>query len=304
LISSYSQREALKPWQVSVACQGFNHTLKVFTNYCFYKGMTMKKSLLFAFTILVYVVLSPPNTALARTILKIGVTDGPQAEILRQVKKSAVGHDLELEIMPFPKGESINRALSDGKLDAVSFQDGVALDAELKSQGYPLVQAAQTVTLPMGLYSRKLRSLNSLEHGAIVAIPRNRLDAARALILLHNYGLIQFRDNLGLKVTVHDLTRNPRTLRFVQLSADQLSQSLGKVSLAAINYHEATKAGLFPARDAIGMEDGRSPYAGVLTIRSADKLQPWVTKLVSAYHGNEIKRFILEHYHDSVRRPW
>ena len=259
---------------------------------------------LFLITLLAYVVLSPVDFALAGTTVRVGVTDGPQAEIMQQVKKIAAACDLDLEIVPYQKGESINRDLSAGKLDAASFQDGVALDAEIKGHGYPLSTAAVTVTLPMGLYSRKVRTLHALEQGATVAIPRNRLDAARALILLHNYGLIQFRDNAGLNVTVRDITKNPRKLRFVELPANTLANRLNQVSVAAINYPEAAKAGLYPARDGIGMEDGRSPYAGVLAIRSIDKRQPWVGRLISAYRSDEVKRFILVRYQDSVRRPW
>lgn len=255
-------------------------------------------------TVLVYALLLPNDFAVARTTVRIGVTDGPQAEVMEQVKKNAANHDLDLELVPFSNGNLINRALSAGRLDAAAFQDGAALDAELKLSGYPLVPAAQTVTLPMGLYSRKVRALNELRNGATVAIPRSNPDAARALILLHNYGLIQFRENRGLKVTVHDITKNPRRIRFVELPAEQLAGSLDKVSVAAINYPEASKAGLYPARDGVGMEDGRSPYAGVLTIRTTDKRQPWVGRLISAYRSDEIKRFILVRYQDSVRRPW
>jgi D-methionine transport system substrate-binding protein len=259
---------------------------------------------IFIRTLLVYLCIVPINYALARTTVRVGVTDGPQAEIMRQVKIIAVNHDLNLEIVPFAKGGSVNQALAVGRLDAASFEDGVALDAELKDHGYPLERAALTVTLPIGFYSRKVRTLNALERGATVAIPRNRLDAARALILLHNYGLIEFRDDAGLYVSVRDIAKNPRKLRFIEVPADQLASRLDKVSVAAINYPEASKAGLYPARDGIGMEDGRSPFAGVLAIRSSDKRQPWVAQLVSAYHSEEIKRFILVRYQDSVRRPW
>jgi YaeC family lipoprotein len=256
------------------------------------------------FTLLFLVAQAPPDSALARTVVRVGVTGGPQAEIMQQVKKIAAGRDLLLEIVPYSKGESINRALAAGRIDAASFQDGVALAAEIKGRGYPLSAAALTVTLPMGLYSRKVRTLNELAHGAVVAIPRNRLAAARALILLHNYGLIQFRGEPGLRATVRDIARNPRQLRFIELPADQLPGSLDRVSIAAINYPEAAKSGLYPARDAIGMEDGRTPYAGVLAIRSIDGQQPWLAGLVSAYHSDEIKKHILARYQDSVRRPW
>ena len=88
------------------------------------------------------------------------------------------------------------------------------------------------------------------------------------------------------------------------MPTDKLVKALDTESLVTINYREATKAGLHPARDALGFEDSSTPYSSVLTIRTTDKQQPWVAKLVSIYHSAEIKRFILERYQDSVRRPW
>ncbi|HIH2647553.1 TPA: MetQ/NlpA family ABC transporter substrate-binding protein, partial [Burkholderia cenocepacia] len=57
-------------------------------------------------------------------------------------------------------------------------------------------------------------------------------------------------------------------------------------------------------RDSISLEDARSPYANVLTVRDADRAKPWVAQLVAAYHSDDVARFILTRYQDSVRRPW
>ncbi|WP_261320324.1 MetQ/NlpA family ABC transporter substrate-binding protein, partial [Burkholderia dolosa] len=68
--------------------------------------------------------------------------------------------------------------------------------------------------------------------------------------------------------------------------------------------HPAAGAGLAPARDSIGIEDARSPYANVLTVRDADRAKPWVAQLIAAYHSDDVAHFILTRYRDSVRRPW
>ena len=181
---------------------------------------------------LVSVCLFPANIALARTAVRVGVVDGPQSEIMQQVKKVAAVHLLDLQIVPFRDEGTINQALKTGNIDAASFQDGVELDAEIKGHGYPLVRAALTVTLPIALYSRKIKNLNLLERGAVVAIPSDRRCAARALLLLHNYGLLEFRDGAGMKVTLHDISKNPRKLRFVELPPDQLAKRLDSVRSA------------------------------------------------------------------------
>jgi D-methionine transport system substrate-binding protein len=249
--------------------------------------------------------LSPANAAVSRTTIRVGVIDGPQAEIMRRVKQvAAASYDLDIEIISYAKNGLINRELSSGKLDAASFQDAVALEADIKAHRYALTQATVTVTLPMGIYSRKIKSLGALRPGVSVAIPRNGADKVRALRLLHIFSLIELPDTFSLKGTVQDIVKNPFTLRFIEVQTDKLLWALDNESLVTINYREATKAGLHPARDALGFEDSSTPYSSVLTIRTADKQQPWVARLVSSYHHSEIKRFILERYQDSVRRPW
>ena len=247
---------------------------------------------------------SPLSAAASRNTIRVGVTDGPQAEIMAQVKPLAAAQELDIEIIHYAKSGLINRELSSGKLAAASFQDAVALEADIKAHRYALTRAALTVTLPVGIYSRKIKQLRALKPGATIAIPRNGADRVRALRLLHIFNVIELPGTFSLNGTVRDIVKNPFKLRFVEVPTDQLVRALDTVSLATINYPEATKAGLYPARDALGFEDSSTPYSSVLTIRSADKQQTWVARLVSSYHSSEIKRFILERYQDSVRRPW
>ncbi len=251
-----------------------------------------------------YFCFSPIDAALSRTAIRVGVTDGPQAEIMAQVKGLAASQGLDIEIIPYAKSGLINRELSSAKLDAASFQDGIALEADIKAHRYALARAAITVALPMGIYSKKIKTLRALKPASAVAIPRNGADRVRALRLLHIFNLIELPVTFALNGTVRDIVKNPFGLRFVEVQTDKLVSALHSESLVTINYREATRAGLYPARDALGFEDSSTPYSCVLTIRTADKQQPWVDKLVSIYHSPEIKCFILERYQDSVRRPW
>ena len=247
---------------------------------------------------------SPISAAGPRTTIRVGVSDGPQAEIMEQVKKLAASQGLDIGIIPYTKSGLINGDLSSGRLDAASFQDAIALEADIKAHRYALTRAAVTVTLPMGIYSRKIRSLRALKSAASVTIPRNAADKVRALRLLHIFGLIELPGSFNLKGTVKDIVKNPFKLRLIEVQTDKLVRALDTSSLATINYGEATKAGLYPARDALCVEDSSTPYACVLTIRTADKQKSWVDRLVSVYRRPEIKRFILERYQDSVRHPW
>ncbi|WP_261315088.1 MetQ/NlpA family ABC transporter substrate-binding protein, partial [Burkholderia dolosa] len=88
------------------------------------------------------------------------------------------------------------------------------------------------------------------------------------------------------------------------LQRDGLSGAREPPGGAARHPHPPARAGRAPARDSIGIEDARSPYANVLTVRDADRAKPWVAQLIAAYHSDDVAHFILTRYRDSVRRPW
>jgi YaeC family lipoprotein len=143
-----------------------------------------------------------------------------------------------------------------------------------------------------------------LQRGATIAIPDDREGTARALILLQNFTLLTFKDSAGLHATLADITSNRLNLKIRQVPRARLFDSLNSVAFAVIDSDDAARAGLYPARDSLGLEDARSPYANVLTVRDSDRDEAWVAQLVAAYHSDDVAHFILTRYQDSVRRPW
>ena len=144
---------------------------------------------------------------------------------------------------------------------------------------------------PIGIYSKKIKSLSELKEGRASACPTIRPTAA-ALLLLQANGLIKLRPEAGLKATPIDVVENPRKLRFIELDAAQLPRSLDDTDASAVNTNFALEAGLNPAKDAIAQESPDSPYANVLVVREKDKDRPEFAKLVSVYHSVAVKQFI------------
>ncbi|RQZ06518.1 metal ABC transporter substrate-binding protein [Burkholderia sp. Bp9031] len=240
----------------------------------------------------------------AAPAVRVGVTRGVHAVILDEVKRVAAARGLAVDVVEFDDASRIDTALADGSIDAASFEDAQRLSATRAAKGYALSAVAPTVTLPMALYSRKLKNLNELQPGATVAIPSDPRGMARALVLLQNDTLVTLREQAGLHATLHDVTGNRLALKFVALRRDRLRAALDSTAFVAIDSDDATRMGLQPARDSINLEDARSPYANVLTVRDADRAKPWVAQLVAAYHSDDVAHFILTRYQDSVRRPW
>ena len=124
------------------------------------------------------------GVAHAEDAIKLGVTGGPHAQIMDVVKQVAAKNGLKITVVEFSDYVQPNAALAAGDLDANSYQHLPYLDAQVKDRGYKLVKVADTVTFPMGIYSKKLKSLSALANGARIAVPNDPTNGGRALLLL------------------------------------------------------------------------------------------------------------------------
>ncbi|WP_082712024.1 MetQ/NlpA family ABC transporter substrate-binding protein [Burkholderia singularis] len=240
----------------------------------------------------------------AQTTIKVGVTGGPHAQVMEQVKRVAASSGLDIRIVEFSDYVQPNAALAAGDIDANSYQHAPYLEQQVKDRGYRIVNVAQTVTFPMGIYSKRVKTLAELPSGARIAIPNDPTNGGRALLLLQKQGLLKLRDGAGLKATRFDIVGNPKQLRIVELDAAQIPRSLVDVDAAAINTNYAMEAGLKPKQDAIAIEGPGGPYTNVLAVRAGDQDKPWVAKLVAAYRSPDVKRFIERQYGGAVIAAW
>lgn len=243
------------------------------------------------------------TAAVAETI-KIGVSAGPHAQIMEQVKPIAAKKGLDIEIIEFTDYVIPNQALSQGDLQANSFQHEPYLDNQVRDRGYEIVNVGKTVVYPMGIYSKKVTALAELKDGATIAVPNDPTNGGRALLLLEANGLIKLRDGAGLKASPVDIVDNPKGLEILELDAAQLPRSLDDVDAAAVNTNYAMESGLDPNKDAIARESAESPYANIIAVREADKDKPWVATLLESYHSPEVKQFVLEKFKGAVAPAW
>ncbi|RKQ72441.1 MetQ/NlpA family ABC transporter substrate-binding protein [Oceanibaculum indicum] len=243
------------------------------------------------------------GAASAETI-RVGVSAGPHAEILEQVKKVAAQDGLDIKIIEFTDYVVPNTALASGDIEANSFQHLPYLDNQVKDRGFKLVSVGQTVVFPMGFYSKKVKSFDELPEGATVAIQNDPTNGGRSLLLLQAKGVIKLRDGVGLKPTLLDIAENPKRLRLIELDAAQLPRSLDDVTAAAVNTNYAVEAGLDPVKDAIAREDAESPYTNIIAVREQDRDKPWVAALLKAYHTQPVKEFIQTRFKGAVVTSW
>ncbi|SAL21595.1 MetQ/NlpA family ABC transporter substrate-binding protein [Caballeronia telluris] len=236
-------------------------------------------------------------------VVKVGTIGGPDAQIWQVVQKVAKRDGLDVKIVEFNDYVQPNAALDAGDLDANSFQHQPYLDSQIKQRGYKLVNAGLTYISPLGVYSKKLKSLKDLPEGARIAVPNDPSNENRALLLLQSQGVIKLKAGAGTNgsnATPLDVAGNPKKIKLVELDAAQLPRTLADVDAAAINTNFALAAGLQPGKDAIALEDVHSPYANLIAVRAKDKDQPWVKKLVAAYQSEDVRQFLKTEFKGSM----
>ena len=233
--------------------------------------------------------------------LKVGVTPGPHAEVMDEVKKIAEKNGLKIQVIEFSDYVTPNSALADGEIDVNSFQHQPYLDNVVKDRGYKLVSVAKTMIFPIGIYSKNIKDVGD---NAVITLPNDPTNGGRALVLLEKVGLIKLKEGLGIKATPADIVENRKNLKIIESEAAQIPRTLDDVTIAAINCNYAMSAGLVPAKDALAREDSNSPYANILVTRENMKDDPRIAQLIKAYHSPEIKKFVDEHFGGSAFPTW
>ena len=228
----------------------------------------------------------------AQDTVRIAVTAGPHAQIAEVARTVAARDGLVLQILEFQDYIQPNAALDAGDVQANSYQHRPFLQSQIQARGYKITAVGDTVTFPMGFYSKKVKSLDALPKGAKVGIQNDPSNSGRALALLQKYGAIKLKPGAGISATLADIAENPKGLQIVPLEAAQLPRSLDDLDAAAINTNYAVQANLVPTRDAIAIEDAKGPYANLLAVRTVDKDKPWVAKLVKAFQSPEVRKLV------------
>jgi len=233
------------------------------------------------------------------SVLTVGATPVPHAELLNLVKDDLAAQGITLRVLEFTDYVQPNVAVLTGDLDANFFQHIPYLDSN-EEWAAKLVSAFGVHVEPFGLYSTKHKDINSLPNGASIAIPNDPSNGGRALLLLQAKGLITLRAGAGLTATIHDITGNPKNFRFQELEAAQLPRSLPDVDAATINGNYALEAGLNPVKDSLVIEGAESPYVNIVVVLKGRENDANIVALKNALLSKKVKDFINSRYEGGV----
>jgi len=259
------------------------------------KIMWMILAMVFAGT----AVFGAPGRESSASVLTVGATPVPHAELLNLVKDDLAAKGIQLQVREFNDYVQPNEALIAGDLDANYFQHIPYLESN-ENWNANLVSAFGVHVEPLGLYSAGLKDISSLKDGAVIAIPNDPTNEGRALLLLQSYNLLTLAPDAGLTATPAQIIQNPKNLKFRELEAAQLPRSLRDVDAAVINGNFALQAGLNPLRDALIIEGADSPYVNIVVVKNGAQNDRRILVLGEALRSEKVKNYILTHYDGGV----
>ncbi|WP_214859501.1 MetQ/NlpA family ABC transporter substrate-binding protein [Exiguobacterium sp. s161] len=236
--------------------------------------------------------------------LVVGASNVPHAEILEHVKKEYEAKGYKLEIKKFQDYVLPNKALAAKEIDANYFQHVPYLEQQEKeNKSYKFANAGGVHVEPLGIYSKKYKSLDKLPNGATILTSSNVAERGRVLTFLQNEGLIKLKDGKTTDAQLGDIAENPKKLKFkTNIEASLLPQAYknNEGDAVLINTNYAIDNGLNPLKDAIASEDESSPYVNIIVTRDGDEKVKRVTALLDVLHEKKNQDWILDKYKGAV----
>ena len=228
-----------------------------------------------------------PAYAQDKKELVIGATAGPYADQVKLgIKPLLEKKGYRVKVVEFNDYIQPNFALAQGSLDANVFQHIVYLTKFSTENKLAISELLKVPTAPIALYSHKHRTLD-VKEGALVALPNDPTNAARALVVLQDLGWVKLRDGVDpIKASEKDVAVNLKKIKLVPIEAAQLPRSLDDTDYSFVNGNFALASGL-KLNEALALEKTGPTYQNVVAIRTADKEQPWVKDLAEAYKSHE-----------------
>lgn len=238
--------------------------------------------------------------------LKIGASNVPHAEILEHVAPLLKEKGVDLTIIPFQDYILPNTALANEEIDANYFQHVPYLNEVLsQNPDYKFVNAGAIHIEPIGIYSKRVKSLSELPDGAKVVIRDAVADQGRILSIFEREGVLKLKDGIEkTSATIDDIAENPKNIDFsTQIEAALLPQAYqnDEAEAIVINANYALGAGIDAVNEPIAVESGENnPYANIITVREGDESKTEIKELVEVLHSTDVQDWIKEQYKGAV----
>ncbi|MEK5759822.1 MetQ/NlpA family ABC transporter substrate-binding protein [Acinetobacter variabilis] len=154
------------------------------------------------------------------------------AKPLQVAAEEAKQQGINVKLVEFSDWNTPNITLNHGDIDANFFQHQPFLDNAKKETDFKIKAFAKGAATHVGLYSKKINSLDELKDGAKVVVPNDPVNQGRALLLLQQAKLVTLKDPNNQLSSLKDIAVNPKNLQFVEVEGPQTARAIDDVDLA------------------------------------------------------------------------
>ncbi len=230
-----------------------------------------------------------------KTVLKYGKAAGPYTVLFEEaVKPILEKQGYTLEVVEFSDLVQNDTALNEGEIDFNVEQHTAYAENFNASQNGDLTPITPIPTVPAGLFSAKYSSVDEIFDGAVVAVPNDASNTARAYALLQKAGWIKLDESKELAtVSQSDIVENPYNIQFVEMDSLNIPPTLDDFAFAVITGSIVYNAGIDPST-AILQEDILEHLILQLVVKAENKDTKWAQDIVSAYKSDEFKAYLAE----------
>ena len=248
--------------------------------------------------------LSFAGHAVADQTIRVGIMSAEDEDVWAVVSQEAAKNGLTIKLTAFNDYTQPNEALENDELDANAFQHKPYLDNQIKTRGYHIVPVGYTAVWPIGLYSKKHKSIAELPDKAVIGVPNDPSNEGRALRLLEAQGVIKLKPEAGILATPQDIVENAKQVENRELDAGIIGRSIDDLNAAVINTDWAIKSNLTNddrlATEAV--ED--NPYRNFIAVKEGRENEAWVKTLVAAYQNDTVKDTLAKVYKGTALPAW
>ena len=235
----------------------------------------------------------------------VGTVSDAALELWEYIADKALEEEgIELEVVVFNDYNQPNVALQNGSLDISAFQGHPFIRSWNADNDGSVYAIANTLLMPLGLYSDKYDSVEEIPENGVIALPNDPSTLGRALLALEIAGLIEVDDEVGIFAEEEDIVGNPKNLEFLLVDPNFAALSLPDVDAALINTNFANDAGLSINdaifNDAEDIEKVNPLYINTITTLEENKDNPLFLKIVELYQTEDVVEKLYEVYNNEV----
>src|SRR5690625_4503138 len=234
-----------------------------------------------------------------KTTINVGTSPGPYSELFVDVIAPILEDDgFTIETTDFNELLQADISLDEGSIDLNVDQHTAYYENFNNEKGANLTSITPIPTVPTGIFPGRKDSLDDIEEGDVIGIPKDPSNAARAYAVLQKAGLIILEEDVELvKVTQNDIVENKLNLDIQEMDSAQIPRALNDLDYGVIPGSIVYASGL-DASTSLLHEDILKELELVAVVDEKNIDTKWAQAVKAAYESDEFKGYMEEHNKD------